>query len=153
MPPPDEGRPPCFLHEDEDLLVSRSRPGSHAPARRPLQEGIHEWASARRGKLGLHHRLDKDTSGVLVMSRTPRGAKHLTEAFEGRAITKRYAFLTTARERPPELHCDDRIGKPRNGVAALDPKGAEAWTDFTVLERRGELDLVEARPARDGPTR
>ena len=42
--------------------------------------------------------------------------------------------------------CDDRIAKARAGVAALDPRGAEASTDFTVLERRGDLDLVEARP-------
>ncbi|MEZ0227460.1 MAG: pseudouridine synthase [Planctomycetota bacterium] len=141
-------RPPCLLHEDDDLLALAKPAGvnTHRPSEQ-AQDGIHEWAEARWGKLALHHRLDKYTSGVLVMARSPRGSKHLTALFEGRDVAKRYVFYTQAREgRPRELQCDDRIAKPRAGLAALDPRGVEAHTDFTLLERRGDWDLVEARP-------
>ncbi len=139
--------PAALLHKDDDLLALAKPAGVNTHRSADFaQDGIHEWAEARWGKLAIHHRLDKETSGVLIMARTPRGSKHLTGVFEGRGVVKRYAFLTRAAERPRELHCDDRIAKPRAGRAALDPRGAEAQTDFTVLERLGEYDLVEARP-------
>ncbi len=139
--------PPCLLHEDEHLLALSKPAGvnTHKPADL-AQDGIHEWAESRWGKLALHHRLDKETSGVLVMARSKEGSKHLAGLFEGRELAKRYVFLTAAGERPREQRCDDRIAKPRAGRAALDPRGAEAHTDFTVLDRFGEHDLVEARP-------
>src|SRR5436305_2089879 len=105
-------RPPWILHEDEHLLalakpqgVNTHRPAEHA------QDGFFEWARSREprfAELALHHRLDKETSGVLLLAKTPAGSKHLTERFEGRGVTKRYVFLTAAREgRPRELRCDD----------------------------------------------
>jgi 23S rRNA (cytosine1962-C5)-methyltransferase len=146
---PDE-KLPCVLHEDAHLLalakpsgVNTHRADEHA------QQGFYEWAKGRVARwedLALHHRLDKETSGVLVFAKTRAGSKHLTDRFEGRDVTKRYVFYCAAAERPRELFCDDRVAKARQGVAKLDPKGAEASTEFTVLERRGDLDLVEARP-------
>ncbi len=136
-----------ILHRDEHLLAVAKPAGvnTHRPAPE-AQEGVFEWLQGREGKLALHHRLDKETSGVLLLARTPEGSKHLTRAFEGHDVKKRYVFLTGHKERPKEQRCDERVAKPRAGRAALDPEGALAHTDFTVLEEQGDWDLVEARP-------
>jgi 23S rRNA (cytosine1962-C5)-methyltransferase len=145
-----EEKLPCLRHEDEDLLVLEKPAGvtthrvdEHA------QDGFYEWAQKRGPawrELGLHHRLDKETSGLLVFSKTARGAKTLADQMESRRLEKSYLLYCAHAERPRELECDDRVAKARQGVRKLDPKGAEAVTEFTVLERRGDLDLVEARP-------
>ena len=48
------------------------------------------------GGLGVHHRLDVDTSGVLIFSRSPAGARALAAAFEGGGADKRYLAVVDA---------------------------------------------------------
>src|SRR5262249_48193547 len=61
---------PCVRFEDEDLLVLEKPPGVNTHASDVhAQAGFYEWARGRRpawGELGLQHRLDKETSGLLV---------------------------------------------------------------------------------------
>ncbi len=141
---------PCVRFEDDDLVVLEKPAGVNTHrADEHAQAGFFEWARSRKPawrELGLLHRLDKETSGLLVFSKSARGAKSVTDQMEGRSVEKRYLFYCAHAERPREQSCDDRVGKARQGVAALDPRGAEAVTEFRVLEQRGSLDLVEARP-------
>src|SRR3954466_14146241 len=87
-----------ILHEDEDLLVINKPAGinTHAPA--PYAgEGIYDWLrhrEARWARLAIIHRLDKETSGVLVFSKSTAGNQSLTQQFAGRTVEKKYLLLT-----------------------------------------------------------
>src|SRR5207249_4251307 len=95
---------PCLVHEDRDLValakpagINTHRTGEHS------QDGFYEWARARTSEwrdLALLHRLDKDTSGVLVFAKTKAGSKCVAGQMEERAVSKRYVFYCAAAERP-----------------------------------------------------
>src|SRR5580658_6906559 len=133
MDAPDE-RPPCLRHEDEDLVVLEKPAGVNTHrADEHAADGFYEWARSRLPAwrdLALLHRLDKDTSGLLVFSKTSAGSKSVNDQMEARSVEKRYLLFCKAGDRPREQSCDDRVGKPRQGVAALDPGGADAVTEF-----------------------
>ena len=153
MPSPrSTGLPPCVVFEDEHLLVVDKPPGwnTHAPS--PFAgEGIYEWLKHREPRwadLAILHRLDKETSGLMVFGKTPTANRSLAKQFEGRGVEKRYRLLT---DRP--VHGDrftESAAIVRNGdqyvarthAAGLDP----AETEFEVVRRDGRVTEVEARP-------
>jgi 23S rRNA (cytosine1962-C5)-methyltransferase len=97
---------PCVIFEDEHLLVVNKPPGwsTHAPAPY-VGEGIYDWLRHREPRwasLAILHRLDKETSGVLVFGKTPAANRSLTDQFTGRRVRKKYLLLT------------DRPGPPHN---------------------------------------
>ena len=89
---------PCVIFEDEHLLVVAKPAGwnTHAPS--PYAgEGIYDWLKHREPRwssLAILHRLDKETSGVLVFGKTPLANKSLTEQFTERRVHKKYLLLT-----------------------------------------------------------
>ena len=89
---------PCVIFEDEELLVVHKPAGwnTHAPSPH-AGEGIYEWLKNRESRwasLAIIHRLDKETSGVLVFGKTPRANKSLTEQFTQHRVRKKYLLLT-----------------------------------------------------------
>jgi len=139
-----------ILFEDEFLLVVDKPPGipTHETAdpRRPHLVGLLTRLLAERAsgeiRLGVHQRLDRDTSGVILFSKDRSADAGLARQFAGRAVSKTYHALT---ERPRKL--------PRERWTVVDPvrpagnePGAEARTEFQRREvfRRGLL--VEAHP-------
>jgi 23S rRNA (cytosine1962-C5)-methyltransferase len=89
---------PCVIFEDEHLLAVHKPAGwnTHAPA--PFAgEGIYDWLKNREPRwasLAILHRLDKNTSGILVFGKTPLANKSLTEEFTQRRVRKKYLLLT-----------------------------------------------------------
>lgn len=102
----------------------------------------------------LVHRLDRDTSGVLLLARTPGTAARLAAAFRTRAVEKTYWAVVARRPVPPEGRIDlplRRIGGARGErteVADRDDKGAaRAITDYRTLDHAGQkLAWLELRP-------
>ena len=89
---------PCVIFEDEHLLAVHKPAGwnTHAPS--PYAgEGIYDWLKNREPRwssLAILHRLDKETSGILVFGKTPLANKSLTEQFTARRVHKKYLLLT-----------------------------------------------------------
>ena len=87
-----------ILFEDEHLLVVNKPAGmnTHAPA--PFAgEGLYDWLRHREPRwasLAILHRLDKETSGVMVFGKTPLANRSLTQQFTGRTVRKKYQMLT-----------------------------------------------------------
>ncbi len=136
---------PWVLHEDDDLAVVFKPAGVNTHrADVHAQDGIYEMLAGREPperSLALLHRLDTDTSGALVLGRSPRANRALTEQLTAREVDKRYLLLVARGERPARLVCDDRIKKPRREAPEQD-----AETEFERLDRGPTWDLVEARP-------
>ena len=143
---------PCVLHEDDQLLVVNKPAGwnTHAPA--PYAgEGIYDWLRHREPRwasLAIIHRLDKETSGVLVFGKTELANRELSRQFEERSVRKRYLFLT---DRPaPKQSVTIRSRIVRAGERYSSQKsgsdGVEAETQFTLQGMEGSHYRVLAEP-------
>lgn len=97
---------------------------------------------------GIVHRLDKDTSGIMVVAKNRRAHEHVSSQIKERAIRKVYVALTMGYLDPTEGTISAHIGRdPRNRkrMAVVDG-GREAETTYRVLEKFPGFTLVEALP-------
>jgi 23S rRNA (cytosine1962-C5)-methyltransferase len=89
---------PCLIHEDDHLLVINKPAGLNTHAPSPYAgEGIYDWLRHREPRwanLAIIHRLDKETSGVIVFSKTTLASRSLTQQFTAHTVRKAYVFLT-----------------------------------------------------------
>jgi 23S rRNA (cytosine1962-C5)-methyltransferase len=145
-------RPPCVVFEDEDLLVVNKPPGwnTHAPA--PFAgEGLHDWLKHREprwARLAIIHRLDKDTSGLMVFGKTPEANRSLTEQFARREVQKHYRLVTdrsVPREAFTVVSSLVRVGDRYEArpLAVGDPR---AETHFRVERREPGRTWLDAEP-------
>ena len=97
---------------------------------------------------GIVHRLDKDTSGVVLIARTPAMYAHLATAFERRQVRKRYLLIARGTPDPPRGRIDAPIGRhPMHRTRmAVARRGRPAVTDYRVLVSSSGRALVEAAP-------
>jgi 23S rRNA (cytosine1962-C5)-methyltransferase len=153
-PSTETGRPvpPCVAFEDEHLLVVRKPAGwnTHAPAPH-AGDGVYEWLRDREPRwagLGIVHRLDKDTSGLLVFGKTRTAFQSLAAQFESRLVEKRYLLVSD--RAPSGRSWRAAGGLVRSGDRWLARPAAAgmplAETHFELLRRdHGQVEL-EARP-------
>jgi 23S rRNA (cytosine1962-C5)-methyltransferase len=151
-------RPEWILHHDPDLVAVDKPPfiSTHAP-----DPGREDDACARlaaylgqpgepRPYLGIHQRLDRDTSGVLVFTCRKEANRSLAEQFEGRTVQKTYVAAVLGLRGPERGVLRHRLVAGKGGVMrALPPsarEGQEAITRYRVLDRRGPRALVELSP-------
>lgn len=129
--------PPCVLHEDEHVLAV-AKPAAwntHAPA--PYAgEGLYEWLRDREPRwagLAIVHRLDKETSGVLLLAKTRPGAQSLTQQFAAGAVHKRYVLLTDRPVPAGETRVESAIARAgeRYRSGPVSGGAAHAVTTFT----------------------
>jgi len=144
--------PPCVIFEDEHLLVV-NKPASmntHSPS--PYAgEGIYEWLKHREprwGQLAIIHRLDKETSGVMVFGKTPLANKSLTEQFTDHTIRKKYLFLTDRPMKQGRFKVVSSISRSGEKYLSkpLHAGGECAETHFQALEKIDHTQLVQAEP-------
>lgn len=92
---------------------------------------------------GIVHRLDKDTSGVMVAAKTDAAHQGLSKLFAAHDIERRYVALTRGAPNPPAGTIETRIGRPhfdRQRMAVLKSGGREAVTHYRVEARFGPAD-------------
>jgi RluA family pseudouridine synthase len=152
-PTPSTLGPADILFEDA-WLVAVSKPAglpTHETVdpRRPHLVGLltrllaHRGADRGRGgvRLGIHQRLDRDTSGVILFSKDRAADASLARQFAERAIVKTYHALTARKEPLPA-----REWNVRHAISTRPGLTQEAETDFRLLETHPRGLLVEARP-------
>ncbi len=141
---------PLILFEDDHLLVIRKPAGwnTHAPS--PYAgEGVYDWLRVREPRwasLAIIHRLDKETSGVLVFGKSAEANRSLTAQFAGREVAKRYRLWT---DRPVAFETKtvaSRIARNGDNYRSVATGGDEAVTDFRVVRRDGGRTELEAEP-------
>jgi len=103
------------------------------------------------GRPGIVHRLDKDTSGLMVVAKSERIRRMLQQQFKDRAVSKAYWALVEGNLSSPVGRIDAPIGRDprqrkRMAVLAEDRGGRAAVTDYTILKDFGDYTLVEASP-------
>ena len=97
---------------------------------------------------GVVHRLDRETSGVLLIARTEEAMENLREQFRTRQVRKRYLALVHGDPERDRFVVDEPLARaPGKGDReCVDPRGRAARTEFEVLARSGLHALVECRP-------
>jgi 23S rRNA pseudouridine1911/1915/1917 synthase len=151
-PAADGAWPVRIVYEDDALVVVDKPPGlptvATADPRRPHLVGVvtallRSRGAAPPGPLGVHQRLDRDTSGLVLLVKDPAANADLAAQFAGRAVEKTYLALTARpRSRPPRTwRADESVERAEAGKAAR-----PALTDFALVEAWPGGLLVEARP-------
>lgn len=151
-----------ILYEDRSVLAIDKAPGwmlvpfSWQRTRLNLQAAISSsiaagdyWARSRNLKFLRHvHRLDAETSGVLLFARSLGAVDTLGDLFEDRRMSKRYLAVMHGAPKSDEWTCNLAIAPEpaRPGRMRLSPEGKPAETHFRVLQRGKSTSLVEARP-------
>lgn len=134
------------LHEDPAVLVldkpaGLAVQGGSRLGSRHLDAMLDALAGRGGERPRLVHRLDRDTSGVLVLGRTAAAARDLTAAFRGKAARKLYWAVVVGQPEPPMGRIDRPLAKVAGGrgqvVAPDDEDGKRAVTDYRVVERVG----------------
>lgn len=155
-----EDIPLNFVYEDDDLLVVNK------PAGMVVHPGYNNYSGTlvnalvyhfqqlpqlpgNEGRPGLVHRIDKDTSGLLLISKNERAITYLARQFFDHSITRKYLALVWG-----DLAADGTVTgyigrsvKDRRVMTIYDDetKGKHAITHFKVLERLGYVTLVECQ--------
>jgi 23S rRNA pseudouridine1911/1915/1917 synthase len=163
IPPPEpetlapEAIALTVVHEDDDVLVVDKPAGMvvHPGAGHPtgtLAAAVLAHAPATAGvggprRPGVVHRLDKETSGLLVIAKTARAYESLTRQLAARTVTRRYRAVVHGRVKAAEGVVDAPIGRhPRDRVRmAVLPRGKRAVTRYVVLERFSHFTDLDVR--------
>src|ERR1041385_8997871 len=147
-----------ILFEDEDLLVLNKPPGMVVHPSAGHEEStlvnalLHHCAGRLSGiggvaRPGIGHRLDKETSGCLVVAKHDPIHLALSSQFAGREVEKVYQAVVCGAVTAESGDIRAAIGRHpthRKRMAVTDGNGRDAWTSFRVLERLRAATLVEA---------
>ncbi len=97
---------------------------------------------------GIVHRLDKDTSGVLLVAKNSVAQANLINQFKARSVVKAYLVLVKGHLTPENGVIEASIGRdPRNRKRmAVVAEGREARTEYHVVKYIGDYTLLEVRP-------
>ena len=145
------------LYEDEDVLILNKPAGLAVQGGTKTTHHVDQLLSAWGEGLErprLVHRLDRDTSGVLVLGKTPAAAAKLSGAFARRKAQKTYWALVVGTPHPTEGIIDIPLAKKgindREMIVPVDPKdpkGEVAETEFVTLSRAGpRVSWMALRP-------
>ena len=138
-----------ILFEDEDVIAVDKPEGLAAiPPRGPQGDSLLELLGTQREeRLFVVHRIDKDTSGVIVFARNAQAHRFLNQQFEARQVEKAYLALVHGVVAENAGTIEQPLRQCGSGRVAVDGKrGKPSITEFRVVERFGSHTLVEAHP-------
>lgn len=139
------------VYSDDEIAVLNKRSGLLIAADRynPDAPRLDLIAEQEFGRLYAVHRIDKDTSGIIIYARTPESHRNLSRQFEERGVEKIYHAIIygrpsweTKRETAPLLP----DGDSRHRTVIDRKRGKPSVTDFTLKGSFGLYSWIEARP-------
>lgn len=151
-----------IVFEDDHLLVVNKPAGMVVHPAAGNRDGtlvnalLHHCAGQLSGingvaRPGIVHRIDKDTSGLLVVAKSDAAHEGLAKQFADHSITRRYLAICAGHPNPPKGTVSGRIGRSdrdRKKMAVLpdgSTRGKHAVTHYEVLERLDGAALIECR--------
>ncbi len=149
-----------IIYEDDDLLVIDKpaglavHPAPGHPAHTLVNAVLSHLSSLPDTgdwqRPGIVHRLDKDTSGVMLIAKNSDAYQNLTDQFRSRSVVKRYQVLVKGHLSPLDGVIEAPVGRDprhRQRMAVVEEsKGREAKTGYHVIEYVGDYTLLEVKP-------
>lgn len=137
-----------IVHEDEHL-IALNKPYGIATLHERIGEGISLLELLRKydPNAQLCHRLDRETSGIIIAARNSEVYREMAIAFEMRKVDKTYLAIVHGRQNFDQTEVDLPLAISSKGHAKVDLRnGKEARTVFTTIERFGHYTLVACKP-------
>ncbi len=154
-----ENIPIEVVYEDEDVIVVNKPAGMvvHPACGNPngtlVNALLHHSKSLSKGgdpaRPGIVHRLDKDTSGLMVVCKNDRAHTILSRQFMKHQIERVYWVVVSGVVQHEEMRAKDSLGRSetnRKKVVVKQEGGKPAVTNFRVLKRFSNATLLEAKP-------
>ena len=145
-----------ILYEDDDVIVVNKPSGllTHAKGGLSDEPTVAEIIRPKTSfatdtdRPGIVHRLDRDTSGLLIIAKNPESAAHLQRQFAERTAKKTYIAITDGKPKLNAAKIDLPIGRNPSAPSTfrIDPNGKPAQTTYHVLVENDTQSLVELRP-------
>jgi 23S rRNA pseudouridine1911/1915/1917 synthase len=129
-------KPEVLLENDVFIAINKPSGLLSIPDREGKEVSLKTMLEAKLGKIFTVHRLDKDTSGVIVFAKDEQTHKQLSKLFEGRAVEKFYVGLVNGMVYQQEGTIEAGIMEHpvKKGWMVTHQKGKAAVTDYKVLE-------------------
>ena len=145
-----------ILYEDDDVIVVNKPSGllTHAKGGLSDESTVAEIIRPKTSfatdtdRPGIVHRLDRDTSGLLIIAKNPESAAHLQRQFAERTAKKTYIAITDGKPKLNAAKIDLPIGRSPSAPSTfrIDPNGKPAQTTYHVLAENDAQSLVELKP-------
>lgn len=145
-----------ILYEDDDVIVVNKPSGllTHAKGGLSDEPTVAEIIRQKTSfatdtdRPGIVHRLDRDTSGLLIIAKKPESAAHLQRQFAERTAKKTYIAITDGKPKLNAAKIDLPIGRNPSAPSTfrIDPNGKPAQTTYHVLAENNIQSLVELKP-------
>ena len=163
-PPPEKidiepkAIPLDVLYEDDDLLVINKpaglvvHPGAGERAHTLVNALLHRFPKLSgiggKERPGIVHRLDKDTSGCLVVAKNDEAHRGLSAQFAARSVEKIYLALVGGKLRKTAGTIEEKIGRhpvDRQRMSVASKRGRAAKTEYRAIASSNEMSLLECR--------
>ena len=145
-----------ILYEDDDVIVVNKPSGllTHAKGGLSDESTVAEIIRPKTSfatdtdRPGIVHRLDRDTSGLLIVAKNSESAAHLQRQFAERTAKKAYIAITDGKPKLNAAKIDLPIGRNPSAPSTfrIDPNGKPAQTTYHVLTENDTQSLVELKP-------
>src|SRR5919204_1718606 len=147
-----------ILFEDDELLVINKPPGlvvhpgaghrEHTLVNALLHHCTMLSGIGGKERPGIVHRLDKETSGCLVVAKNDAAHRELSKQFAARTVEKIYLALVAGKLRKPAGLIEEKIGRHpvhRQRMSATTLRGRAAKTEYRVVRSSDRASLIECR--------
>ena len=154
----EEDMPLDIIYEDDSLMVINKPSGmvvhpANGHYTNTLVNGLLHYTnslSSNNGDLrpGIVHRIDKDTSGLLIVAKTDKAHEALSKQLKDKTLSREYIALVSGRINHDTGEIDAPIGRDindRKKMCVTDVNSKEAITYFKVLERYKNATLIEVK--------
>lgn len=137
---------PAIIYENDQFIVVDKPSGLLSiPDREGKDLSLKVLLQGIYGKIFTVHRLDRDTSGLIVFAKTEESHRFLSDAFESRKVDKRYLGIVPGcpAEKKKRLELPLMEHPVKRGTMVVNARGKEAITEYEVLEEWGRFSLLE----------
>ena len=139
---------PEIIFENDHFIVVNKPPGLLSiPDREGKEPSLKQLLLQKYDQVFTVHRLDRETSGIIVFAKDAETHKFLSQAFEERSVEKYYVGLVNGSVPEKQKTIDALIMEHpvKRGLMVINKKGKPAVTDFEVLEDFGKFSFLQFR--------
>ncbi|WP_132056114.1 RluA family pseudouridine synthase [Pseudocnuella soli] len=136
-----------IIFEDEHLVAINKPAGMLTIPDRKGSSSLKDWLAARYENILTVHRLDRDTSGMIVFAKTEAAHRQLSQLFEGRDVAKYYVGLVLGQPSQPSGTISTGLMEHpvKKGMMVTHAKGKLSVTDYEVLETFRQFSWMQFR--------
>ncbi len=139
--------PEILIENDHFIVLNKPSGLLSIPDREGKEFSLKQMLQEKYGQIFTVHRLDRDTSGIIVFAKDEETHKFLSQAFEERTVEKYYLGIVNGVPPEKKMTIDQPIAEntTKRGQMLIHQRGKQSITDYEVLEEFGRFSLLRFR--------